>query len=93
MERGRVAVAPVVPIEATAALAMLLLEDYGVLTVRFAGLPPGTSSLLLKFIPPETLARFGGPEALARAIDHSLSKLGGYLREPDSIRILLMGEA
>jgi L-seryl-tRNA(Ser) seleniumtransferase len=91
MERGHVDRAPVVPVEATAALAMLLLEDYGVITVHFAGLPPGTSSLLLKFIPPETLARFGGPDALAKAVDHSLSKLGGYLREPDSIRELLLG--
>jgi L-seryl-tRNA(Ser) seleniumtransferase len=72
---------------------MLLLEDYGILTVHFAGLPPGTSSLLFKFIPPETLARFGGPEAFASAIDRSLSKLGGYLREPDSIRSLLLGDA
>lgn len=93
MERGRVGDPPVVPIEATAALAMLLLEDYGVLTVHFAGLPPGTSSLLLKFIPPETLARFGGAGALATAIDHSLSKLGGYLREPGGVRSLLLGDA
>jgi L-seryl-tRNA(Ser) seleniumtransferase len=93
MERGRVGWPPVVPLEATAALAMLLLEDYGVLTVHFAGLPPGTSSMLFKFIPPETLARFGGAEAFAEAVDHSLSKLGGYLREPGSIRSLLLDEA
>jgi L-seryl-tRNA(Ser) seleniumtransferase len=93
MERGRLTRAPVVPLEATAALAMLLLEDYGILTVHFAGLPPGTSSLLFKFIPPETLARFGGAEAFAQAIDHSLSKLGGYLREPESMRSLLLDGA
>jgi L-seryl-tRNA(Ser) seleniumtransferase len=92
MERGRVTRPPIVPLEATAALAMLLLEDYGVLTVHFAGLPPGTSSLLLKFISPETLAKFGGPDAFAEAVDRSLSKLGGFLREPDSLRILLMGD-
>ena len=92
MERGRVTRPPIVPLEATAALAMLLLEDYGVLTVHFAGLPPGTSSLLLKFVSPETLAKFGGPDTFAEAIDRSLSKLGGFLREPDSLRILLMGD-
>lgn len=92
MERARIDRPPIVPIEATAALAMLLLEDYGILTVHFAALPPGTSSLLLKFIPPETLERFGGPEALARAIDNSLTKLGGCLREPDGVRMLLMGD-
>jgi L-seryl-tRNA(Ser) seleniumtransferase len=31
-----------VPYEATAAIAMLLLRDHGVLTVHFAALPPGT---------------------------------------------------
>ncbi len=92
MERAHIDRPPIVPIEATAALAMLLLEDYGILTVHFAALPPGTSSLLLKFIPPETLEKFGGPEALVRAIDNSLSKLGGCLREPDGIRMLLMGD-
>ena len=29
--------------------------------VHFAGLPPGTAALMIKFLPPETLARFGGP--------------------------------
>jgi L-seryl-tRNA(Ser) seleniumtransferase len=93
MERGRVGRPPVVPLEAAAALAMLLLEDYGILTVHFAGLPPGTSTMLFKFIPPETLARFGGAGAFAQAVDHSLSKLGGYLREPGSIRSLLLDDA
>src|SRR5206468_3575767 len=52
LERAGLSAPPVVPIEALAALAMLLLEDYGLITVHFAGLPPGTSSLLIKFIPP-----------------------------------------
>jgi L-seryl-tRNA(Ser) seleniumtransferase len=64
-----------VPIEATAGLAMLLLRDHGILTVHFAALPPGTSALLLKFMPPETLARFGGARAFADAVDASLEEL------------------
>ena len=82
----------IVPYEATAALAMLLLEGHGILTVHFAGLPPGTSSLLFKFVPPETLARFGGAEAFAKAVDSSLGKLGALLAEPESIRTLLFGD-
>jgi L-seryl-tRNA(Ser) seleniumtransferase len=75
----------VVPVEATAGLAMLLLRDHGILTVHFAALPPGTSALLLKFVPPETLARFGGPAAFAAAVAASLDELarvvaGGELR-------------
>lgn len=92
MERAGVATPPIVPIEATAALAMLLLEDYGVITVHFAGLPPGTSSLLVKFVPPETLERFGGAEALAKALDSSVDRLATLLREPASLRALLLGD-
>lgn len=91
MERAGLAEPPVVPYEATAALAMLLLEDYGILTVHFAGLPPGTGSLLFKFIPPETLKRFGGPDTFAKAVDTSLSKLASLIKDSENIRTLLLG--
>jgi L-seryl-tRNA(Ser) seleniumtransferase len=78
-----------VPYEATAALAMLLLRDHGVLTVHFAALPPGTSALLLKFLPPETLERFGGAERFAEAIESSLAELGGLVADEDALRDLL----
>jgi L-seryl-tRNA(Ser) seleniumtransferase len=77
------------PIEATAALAMLLLRDHGILTVHFAALPPGTSALLLKFIPPETLEHFGGAEAFAAAVDVSLDELATMLDAPSELRSLL----
>jgi L-seryl-tRNA(Ser) seleniumtransferase len=92
MERAGVTTPPIVPIEATAAVAMLLLEDHGVITVHFAGMPPGTSSLLVKFVPPETLERFGGAEALAKALDSSVDRLAALLREPAALRALLLGE-
>jgi L-seryl-tRNA(Ser) seleniumtransferase len=79
-----------VPYEATASLAMLLLRDHGILTVHFAALPPGTSALLLKFIPPETLERFGGPERFAAAVDGALDELAGLLGEPEELRALLL---
>jgi L-seryl-tRNA(Ser) seleniumtransferase len=93
LERAGLGEPPIVPYEATAALAMLLLEDYGILTVHFAGLPPGTSSFLFKFIPPETLRRFGGPGTFARAVDASLNKLATLIAEPETIRALLVGDA
>ncbi len=92
MERGGVKQPPIVPFEATAALCMLLLEDHDMLTVHFVGLPPGGADILFKFIPPETLARFGGPEKFARAVDASLTKLGTLIREPEKIRQLLLGD-
>ena len=92
MIRAGVTVPPVVPYEAASALAMLLLRDYGVITVQLVGVPPGTSAVMLKFIAPETLARFGGADAYARAIDDCLMKLAGMLAEPTQIARLLLGE-
>jgi L-seryl-tRNA(Ser) seleniumtransferase len=91
MERGGVSRPPIVPFEATAALAMLLLEGHGILTVHFVGLPPGTSAILFKFMPPETVRRFGGPEAVARAVDGSLDRLAGLVGDPERVRRLLFG--
>jgi L-seryl-tRNA(Ser) seleniumtransferase len=92
MQRGGVNAAPIVPYEANAALCMLMLRDYGILTVHFVGVPPGGANLLLKFIPPETLERFGGADKFAKALDASLTKLGTLLREPEEVRALLVGE-
>src|SRR6476659_3605471 len=74
MERGGLHEASVVPYEASAALSMLLLRDHGMLMVHFVGVPPGTADLLIKFVPPETLERFGGARRYARAIDDSLTR-------------------
>ena len=91
MQRGGLETPPIVPYEAAAALAMLLLRDHGVLMVHFVGVPPGTADLLIKFVPPETLERFGGVGRYARAIDDSLTRLAALLREPASISELLLG--
>ena len=92
MQRAGLRTPPIVPYEASAALAMLLLRDYGIITVHFVGLPPGTSALMIKFIAPEVLKRFGGPQAYAQAIDNCLNTLAGMLAEPARIRRLLLGD-
>ncbi|NIP46951.1 MAG: hypothetical protein GWN21_11930 [Gammaproteobacteria bacterium] len=91
MQRAEIDAPPVVPYEATAALAMLMLRDYGVLSVHFAGIPPGTAALMIKFLPPETLERFGGPAKLADAIDASISTLATMIADPQAMRDLLLG--
>jgi L-seryl-tRNA(Ser) seleniumtransferase len=91
MERGGVTQAPIVPFEASAAFCMLLLQDHDMLTVHFVGMPPGGADILFKFIPPETLARLGGPGKFAAAVDAALTTLGSLLKEPDKIRTLLLG--
>lgn len=92
LQRAGLQTSPVAPYEASAALAMLLLRDYGAITVHFVGLPPGTSALMFKFIAPEVLKRFGGAEAYVQAIDDCLDKLAGMLAEPAQIRRLLLGD-
>ena len=92
MERGGVHETSVVPYEASAALSMLLLRDYGMLMVHFVGVPPGTADLLIKFVPPEILERFGGAWRYADAVNASLTRVGELLREPESIRDLLLGK-
>jgi L-seryl-tRNA(Ser) seleniumtransferase len=92
LERAGLRTPPIVPYEASAALAMLLLRDYGILTVHFVGLPPGTSALMFKFIAPAVLTRFGGAQAYAQAVDASLTTLARLLPAPEQIRRLLLGE-
>jgi L-seryl-tRNA(Ser) seleniumtransferase len=79
------------PVEATAALAMVLLRDHGLLTVHFAGLPPGTADLLIKFLPPATVAAVGGPAAFAAAVDAALDGAAGALADRDALSRLLFG--
>jgi L-seryl-tRNA(Ser) seleniumtransferase len=83
--------AQAVPVEATAAVAMQLLRDHGLLTVHFAAVPPGTPDLLLKFVPPETLASLGGAEALAALIADSVERSLPLIADLDRLRKLLFG--
>ena len=55
-------------------------------------MPPGTSALMLKFIAPEVLKRFGGAQAYARAIDACLTTLADLLAAPAPLRRLLLGD-
>jgi L-seryl-tRNA(Ser) seleniumtransferase len=91
LERSGMRDPTVVPYEASAALSMLLLRDHGMLMVHFVGVPPGTADLLIKFVPPETLGRFGGAGKFAKAVDSSLNRVGELLQNPESVRELLLG--
>jgi L-seryl-tRNA(Ser) seleniumtransferase len=91
MQRAGLKTPPCVPFEATAGLSMILLRDFGVLTVHFAGIPTGTSALMFKFFAPETLERFGGADRLAEAIDTSITRLSEIIGRPDEYRKLLLG--
>ena len=72
---------------------MQLLRDHGLMTVNSAAVPPGTPDLLLKFVPPETLAALGGPDALAAAIAASYEQALDAIRSVEALRALLYGGA
>jgi len=91
MKRAGITQAPIVPFEATAALCMALLKDYGALTVHFVGVPPGTGDLLIKFIPPEVLEKFGGAKKYAEAIDKSIDVVAGMLQDSNRLTALYFG--
>lgn len=91
MERAGIEKPPCVPYEATAGLAMIMLRDHGIISVHFAGMPPGTSALMIKFIAPETLARFGGAQKMAQAIDASITALSKVIADPAQMSQLLLG--
>lgn len=81
-----------VPVEATAALAMVLLRDHGLLTVHFAGMPPGTSALLVKFLPGSTVDAIGGPAAFAAAVDDAIDRMSAVATDAEAVRSLLHGD-
>jgi L-seryl-tRNA(Ser) seleniumtransferase len=91
MERAGIEKPPCVPYEATAGLAMIMLRDHGIISVHFAGMPPGTSALMIKFVAPETLARFGGAKKMAGAIDASITALSKVIGDPGAMAKLLLG--
>ncbi|MGH8875968.1 MAG: aminotransferase class I/II-fold pyridoxal phosphate-dependent enzyme [Stackebrandtia sp.] len=93
-ELGRRADSPVdlAPIEATAVVAMYLLREHGFLTVHFAGLPPGTAALLIKFLPPETIKAIGGPEVFAAAVDEAIDRAAAIAGDSSKVRELLLGQ-
>src|SRR5262249_58654459 len=90
MARTGVTTPPIVPYEAASALSMLLLRDHGVITVQLVGVPPGTSAVMLKFISPEALARFGRPAAYAHATRDWPTKHSGKPLSPKHVAPMLL---
>ena len=64
MQRGGIEEPPIVPYEAAAALAMLLLQNHGMLMVHFVGVPPGTADLLIKFVRPRRCSGSAAPPGM-----------------------------
>ena len=84
--------ADVVPAEVTAAIGMLLLRQYGVLTVNTHGAPGGRVSLRLKPTA-GALHTVGGPQALASALDAALAEVAAHIDDAAWFEATLFGEA
>jgi L-seryl-tRNA(Ser) seleniumtransferase len=93
LERGGRSTAAIVPLEASATLSMLLLQDYGIVSVHATTGWPSFGGLLVKDIQPEVLDRLGGAKIFAAAVDTSLSKLAKIVDNRSAIRTVLFGTA
>jgi hypothetical protein len=93
LERAGRSAAAIVPLEASATLSMLLLQDYGIVSVHATTGWPSFGGLLVKDIQPEVLDRLGGANIFAAAVDASLSKLAKIVDNRSAIRTVLFGTA
>jgi hypothetical protein len=69
---------------------MILLRDWGLLTVNALGAPGARVSLRLKAVP-GSLAAYGGAGAVAQAVDEALDAVASIAGEPSIVRELLLG--
>lgn len=81
----------IVPCEATSALGMILLRDYGILTVNTHGQPGARISLRLK-PSGDSVERIGGQAKVVQAVDEALSKVADLIVAPQQLAKLIFGE-
>lgn len=82
----------VVPAEATGALAMILLHNYGILTSAALERPGSRVSLRIKPICTE-ISRFGGADKFVTAVEDSLSQLKYLVEKPCDLSEILIGRS
>lgn len=83
--------AGVTPAEVTSALGMVLLRDYGILTVNTHGQPGARVSVRLK--PTHgAIERVGGMAKVIEAMDASLTEVARYVDAPQELARLILGE-
>ncbi len=90
LERAGLQRSPLVPAEATCILAMDLMEEHGFLTSNVAERPGARVSLRLRALARD-IARFGGVQRVAVAIDSALTGVRRYLSDPALARMRLIG--
>lgn len=93
LERAGLSNAAIVPLEASATLSMLLLQDYGIVSVHATTGWPSFGGLLVKDIHPEVVDRLGGAKAFAAAVDASLNTLAKIVGDRSEVKRVLFGTA
>ncbi len=79
-----------VPCEITSAVGLVLLRDFGILTVNTHGQPGARVSIRLK--PTHgAIARVGGVERVVNALDAALGHVAERVGNPDAIAKLILG--
>lgn len=84
--------APLVPVEATAAVGMLLLAEHGIVTVNALSEAGARPSLRLKPTL-DAVPALGGPERLAEIVDETLTRASTMLRDVEGLTRLILGAA
>lgn len=79
---------PVAPVEASSCLSMILLQEYGIVTIPVLGMPGCSPTLRLTLYPD---GRRFGLGALADAVVAGIRRLAGSLRDPAEVRRLVLG--
>lgn len=70
---------------------MVLLRDYGILTVNTHGQPGARVSLRLKPAS-NAIERVGGSDAIMAAVDESLNKVAALIHDKAALAELILGE-
>jgi len=79
----------IVPFEATAMVAVAMMEKFGAYLVNIAAIPSGTTSLMIKFVREDTLAEFGGAAKFASAIDECIDHVASLITDKKAMMHLL----
>ncbi|MBI4588175.1 MAG: hypothetical protein HY725_05010 [Candidatus Rokubacteria bacterium] len=93
LERSTTRAPAIVPLEASATLSMILLQEFGIVTVHATTGWPSFGGLLLKDLQPEVVERFGGSKAFVGALDAAFNTLAQIIGDPGEVRRVLFGSS
>lgn len=82
--------APIVPVEATTLLGLLLLADYGIVTVNALSEAGARPSIRLKPTL-DAVPALGGAERLAEIVDEGISRASTMLRDVEALQAAILG--